>query len=123
MPRVVRSAGDPAPLLGRFGANLRACREEVGQSPEELATAAGMGLELLIELEEAGGAIPAIGLFLRLADTLGCRPSRLVSGVDWVPFEIIEGEGAFEVVEDAALLDEIAALWESRPRGPARDAE
>jgi hypothetical protein len=82
-----------------------------------------MGLELLIELEEAGGAIPSIGLFLRLAGTLGRRPSGLVSGVDWVPYEIVEGEGTFEVLEDAGLIDEIKALQEARPKGPARDGE
>jgi transcriptional regulator with XRE-family HTH domain len=119
MPSVVRSAGDPAPLLQQLGANLRACREEAGSSPEELASGAGMGVELLGELEEAGGAIPSIGLFLRLAGTLGRRPSELVSGVDWVPFEIVAGEGTFEVIEDARLMDEIAALKEARPRGPS----
>lgn len=123
MPRGIRSAGDPAPLLGQFGANLRACREEAGSTPEQLAAGAGMGLELLVELEEAGGAIPGIGLFLRLVATLGRRPSELVSGVDWVPCEIVEGEGTFEVLEDAGLIDEIAALQEARPKGPARDAE
>jgi transcriptional regulator with XRE-family HTH domain len=123
MPRGIRSAGDPAPLLRRFGANLRECREQAGQAPEELAAGAGMGLELLIELEEAGGAIPSIGLCLRLAGTLGRRPSELVAGVDWVPFEIIEGEGTFEVLEDAGLLEEIAALREAQQKGPPRDAE
>lgn len=121
MPKGLRSAGDPAPLLGQFGANLRACREEVGLSPEQLSAGAGMGLELLIELEEAGGAIPSIGLVLRLAGTLARRPSKLVSGVDWVPYELVEGEGTFEVTEDAGLVDEIKALQEARPKGPARD--
>lgn len=123
MPRGFRSAGDPAPLLSQFGTNLRTCREEAGSTPEELAAGAGMGLELLIELEEAGGAIPSIGLFLRLAGTLGRRPSELVAGVGWVPYEIIEGEGTFEVLEDVGLLDEIAALREARPKGPPSDAE
>jgi transcriptional regulator with XRE-family HTH domain len=117
MPRGVRSAGDPDPLLRQFGANLRACREQAGRSPEELAAGAEMGVELLVELEEAGGAIPTIGLLLRLAGTLGRRPSELVSGVDWVPFEIVEGQGTFEVGEDAGLLDEITALREAWPRG------
>jgi transcriptional regulator with XRE-family HTH domain len=117
MPKGGRPAGDPAPLLREFGANLRAFRENAGSSPEELAAGAGMGVELLVELEEAGGAIPSIGLFLRLADTLGRRPSELVAGVDWVPFEIVEAEGTFEVLEDAGLLDEIAALKEARPGG------
>ena len=123
MPSGRRSAGEPAPLLEQFGTNLRALREQVGKSPEELAAGAGMGLELLVELEEAGGAIPSIGLFLRLAGTLGRRPSELVSEVDWVPFEIVEGEGTFEVLEDAGLLDEITALREAQQKGPARDAE
>jgi hypothetical protein len=81
-----------------------------------------MGVELLVELEEAGGAIPSIGLFLRLTGALGRRPSELVAGVDWVPFEIVESDGTFEVLEDAGLLDEIAALKEARQRGPSRDA-
>lgn len=123
MPSALRSAGDPAPLLGGLGTNLRALREQAGKSPEELAAGAGIGLELLIELEEAGGAIPSIGLFLRLAGTLGGRPSELVAGVGWVPYEIVAGEGTFEVVEDAALSAEIAALRETRQKGPARDVE
>ncbi len=114
MPRESRSAEDPAPLLRRLGENLRACRKEAGSTPEELAAGAGMGVELFIELEEAGGAIPPIGLFLRLAGTLGCKPSELAAGVEWVPFEIFAAEGAFEVLEDAGLLDEIAALKEAR---------
>jgi transcriptional regulator with XRE-family HTH domain len=121
MPRGVRSAGEPAPLLRQFGTNLRAWREQIGSTPEQLA--AGMGVELLVEFEEAGGAIPSIGLFLRLAGALGRRPSELVAGVDWVPYEIVEGEGTFEVLEDAGLLDEIAALREARPRGSPADAE
>jgi hypothetical protein len=79
-----------------------------------------MGVELLIELEEAGGAIPPVGLFLRVAGTLGCRPSELVAGVEWVPFEVFAAEGAFEVLEDAGLLDEIAALKEARQGAPVR---
>lgn len=112
-----RFAGDPAPLLRRLGRNLRACREEAGSTPEELAAGAGMGVELLIEIEEAGGAIPTVGLFLRLAGTLGRRPSELVAGVGWVPYEIVEREGTFEVVEDAGLRAEIAALKEARRKG------
>lgn len=118
-----RSAGDPAPLLEQLGANLRLRREEIGLTPEQLAAGAGMGVELLIELEEAGGAIPSIGLFLRLAGTLGRRPSELVSDVDWIPYEIVEGKGRFEVLEDAGLLDEISTLREARPKGAPSDAE
>jgi transcriptional regulator with XRE-family HTH domain len=111
-----RSAGDPAPLLRRFGSNLRARREALGWTPEELAARAGIGVKLLVELEEAGGTIPALRLFLHLVGALGCRPSELVAGVEWVPYRTFEGEGTFEVLEDAGLLDEIAALREARPR-------
>jgi transcriptional regulator with XRE-family HTH domain len=117
-----RSAGDPAPLLRQFGTNLRACRQEAGSTPEELAAAAGMGVELLIELEEAGGTIPGIGLFLRLASLLGRRPSELVAGIDWTPYEVVQEQGVFEVLEDDGLLAEIVALKEARPKGPPADA-
>jgi transcriptional regulator with XRE-family HTH domain len=123
MPKGFRSAGGPAPLLDQFGANLRAARETAGMTSEQLAEGAGLGLELLIELEEAGGAIPSIGLFLRLVGTLGVRPSALVAGVDWVPFTVIEGDGTFEVLEDAGLVDEIEALKEALPRGRASHEE
>ncbi len=114
-----RPAGDPAALVRQFGANLGSCREEVGLTPEELAAGAEMGLELLIELEEAGGAIPSVGLVLRLAGSLGRAPSVLVAGVSWVPYELVEGEGTFEVLDDPGLVAEIATLNEARER-PAR---
>lgn len=114
-----RPAGDPAALARQFGANLGSCREEVGLTPEELAAGAEMGLELLIELEEAGGAIPSVGLVLRLAGSLGRAPSVLVAGVSWVPYELVEGEGTFEVLDDPGLVAEIATLNEARER-PAR---
>jgi transcriptional regulator with XRE-family HTH domain len=115
-----RPAGDPTDLVRQFGANLRECRKEEGLTPEDLAAAADMGLELLIELEEAGGAIPSIGLVLRLAGSLGRRPSVLVAGVNWVPYVVVEGEGRFEVVEDAELVAEIEALKKTSPATRSR---
>jgi transcriptional regulator with XRE-family HTH domain len=106
------TAGEPTALIRDFASNLRECREEVGLSPEDLSEAAEIGIEHLIELEEAGGTIPSVGVVLRLAGALGRRPSVLVAGVEWVPFEISAGQGRFEVVEDAGLVAEIAALKE-----------
>jgi hypothetical protein len=77
----------------------------------------GWGSSSWSSSNKPAGRSRSIGLFLRLAGTLGRRPSELVAGVDWVPFEIVEGEGAFEVIEDEGLLDEIAALKEARPGG------
>ncbi|HEX4304812.1 MAG TPA: helix-turn-helix transcriptional regulator [Solirubrobacterales bacterium] len=104
------TAGEPTVLVRDFATNLRAIREEKGLSREDLAEEAGIGIEHLIELEEAGGTIPSIGVVLRLAGTLGCQPSGLVAGVVWVPFEIHSNDGRFEVIEDAELKAEIAAL-------------
>lgn len=117
--RVRRTPGDPTLLARDLAANLSTSREELGLSPEELAEAAEIGIEHLIELEEAGGTIPSIGVVLRLAGALGRKPSMLVAGVEWVPFEISSGQGWFEVVEDPELLAEIEALKEGFPR---RDA-
>jgi len=114
-----RKAGEPTVLVRDLATNLRAAREDLGLSCEELAEAAEIGVEHLIELEEAGGTIPSIGVVLRLAGALGRRPSMLVAGVEWVPFEISSGQGWFEVVEDPDLVAEIAALNEAFTR---RDA-
>lgn len=117
-----RKAGEPTVLVRDLATNLRAAREELGLSCEELAEAAEIGVEHLIELEEAGGTIPSIGVVLRLAGALGRRPSMLVVGVEWVPFEISSGQGWFEVVEDPELVAEIAALNEAFTRRDAATA-
>lgn len=117
--RLRRTPGDPTLLVRDLATNLRTSREELGLSPEEVAEAAEIGIEHLIELEEAGGTIPSIGVVLRLAGALGRKPSMLVAGVEWVPFEISSGQGWFEVIEDHELLAEIAALKDAFPR---RDA-
>lgn len=88
-----RSAGDPAPLLEQLGANLRLCREEIGLTPEQLAAGAGMGVELLIELEEAGGAIPSIGLFLRLPARSGAGHPSWSPGSTGSPTRSSRGRG------------------------------
>lgn len=110
------TAGEPTVLIRGLAANLTRCREEAGLTRDDLAEAAEVGIEHLIELEEAGGTIPSIGVVLRLAGALGGRPSDLVAGVGWVPFEISTGQGWFEVVEDEELLAEILALKKDLPR-------
>jgi transcriptional regulator with XRE-family HTH domain len=109
-----RRAGQPTVLIQDLGMNLTRSREEKGLTPADLADAAEIGIEYLIELEEAGGTIPGIAAVLRLAGALGIPPSRLVAGVEWIPFDISSGQGWFEVVQDEELVAEIAALKESR---------
>ncbi|MBS1861206.1 MAG: helix-turn-helix domain-containing protein [Actinobacteria bacterium] len=115
-----RAAGEPTALVRDLAANLRRFRGEAGLEEEELAEAAEIGVEFLIELEEAGGAMPAIGVVLRLAGALGRRPSELVAGVEWVPFQLKKGKGRFEVVEDIELVAEIASLKETFPTRTGR---
>lgn len=112
-----RDAGEPTVLVRDLARNLTRCREEAGFTHDDLAEAAEIGIEHLIELEEAGGTIPSIGVVLRLAGALGRPPSELVAGVEWVPFEVSVGQGWFEVVEDEELLAEILALREGSSRG------
>jgi len=112
-----RDAGEPTVLIRDLATNLTRCREEAGLTHDDLAEAAEIGIEHLIELEEAGGTIPSIGVVLRLAGALGRAPSQLVGGVEWVPFEISVGQGWFEVVEDEELFAEILTLKEGFPRG------
>jgi transcriptional regulator with XRE-family HTH domain len=112
-----RDAGEPTVLIQDLATNLTRCREEAGLTHDDLAEAAEIGIEHLIELEEAGGTIPSIGVVLRLAGALGRAPSELVAGVEWIPFEISVGQGWFEVVEDEELFAEILALKEGFPRG------
>ena len=114
------AAGEPTALVRDLAANLRRFREEAGLKEEELAGVAEIGVEFLIELEEAGGAIPAIGVVLRLAGALKRRPSELVAGVEWVPFQLNQGKGRFEVVEDAELVAEIESLTEAFPTRTGR---
>jgi transcriptional regulator with XRE-family HTH domain len=116
-----RTAGEPTALVRDFGANLTECREEEGITRDDLAEAAEIGIEHLIELEEAGGTIPSIGVVLRLAGALGQMPSRLVEGVEWVPFEFSAAQGWFEVVDDEELFAEIVALKEGLPRRAGED--
>jgi transcriptional regulator with XRE-family HTH domain len=111
-----RTAGDPTALVREFAANLTACRQDAGLTRDDLAEAAEIGIEHLIELEEAGGSIPSIGVVLRLAGALGRTPSALVAGVEWTPFEFSSGQGWFEVVEDDELFAEIVALKEAFPK-------
>lgn len=117
-----RAAPDNSPLLRRFAANLRHIREGKGLTQEQLASRAGFGLELLREIEEAGGHMPNVSLVLRLAGSLAVQPSAFVEGIGWAPYEFVISEaGRFKVLEDPDLVAEIAALREALPRRGRRD--
>lgn len=116
-PEPHRVAGEPTALIRDFGGNLKRLREEAGLTPEDLAQKAEIGIDHLIELEEADGeTIASIGVVLRLAGALDRRPSELVAGVEWIPFQITIGRGHFEVIEDPDLTDEIVTLEGERLR-------
>jgi transcriptional regulator with XRE-family HTH domain len=100
----------PDHLLRRLGENLRAIRESEGMDLEKLASRADVGIELIRELEHVGDQVPEIATILRLAGALGVDPGELVAGVRWVPIEVVKERGHFEVVEDPALVAEVAAL-------------
>ncbi|HEX4307176.1 MAG TPA: helix-turn-helix transcriptional regulator [Solirubrobacterales bacterium] len=118
-----RATPDHSRLLRRFAANLRRIREKKGLTQDELAARAGIGLELLKEIEEAGGHMPNVSVVLRLAGSLAVRPSAFAAGVGWTPYEFRVGEpGRFEVLEDPDLVAEIAVLREALPRRGGRGA-
>jgi transcriptional regulator with XRE-family HTH domain len=117
-----RDEVDPSPVLGQFAENLRAIREEKGLTPEALANRCELGLELLIEMEEAGDHVPNTSHVLRLTRVLEVRPSALVAGVSWSPYEVIAAErGRFEVAEDSEIVEEIEALQGRKPGRPRSD--
>lgn len=111
----------PEPLLGRLAERLQTIREGEGMGLAELSLRADVGIELIRELELAGGHVPKVATVLRLAGALGVRPGELVAGVRWVPIEVVRERGSFEVAEDPALAAEVAAL-RAAATGRARSA-
>lgn len=69
---------DPLP---KFGANLRAAREQRGLSQEALAQRAGMDPAEVRRLESARRD-PGIRIVTRLARGLGVAPAQLLRGIE-----------------------------------------
>ena len=61
----------------KFGQNLRAIREFMGFSQEDLAYAAGIDRSYVGKMER-GEANPSIEKLYLLAKTLGCSPKDLI---------------------------------------------
>lgn len=99
-------------LRERFGMNLRACRERLGISQEELGFRAGIHPSG-VGRYELGSKVPLIATFIRLAGALGVTPNELTAGILWTPGEAVITPGGFEVPDDPELAAEIAALRES----------
>lgn len=113
-----RRTSQPPPdeLRERLGANLRAHRERLGISQEEVSIRAETHRNSVSALE-LGRKLPRIDSFIRLAGALEATPSELTAGILWMPAEAIVVSGGFEVPEDAALAAEVAGLRERTLRG------
>lgn len=96
-------------LRERFGMNLRACRERLGISQEELGFRAGIH-PTGVGFYELGKKLPLVETFIRLSGALATTPNELAAGISWTPGEAIVTPGGFEVPDDPALAAEIAAL-------------
>lgn len=65
----------------RVGANIRRLRKARGLSQEALAAEAGMSMRYLAGLER-GEENPSLAFLVKIAETLGVEPARLLSASD-----------------------------------------
>jgi transcriptional regulator with XRE-family HTH domain len=88
---------DRDPVRKRVGDNLKAAREEVGITQEELATRSGLHLTA-VGKHERGEREPLISTVIRLAKGLGVPADRLCEGIEWLQeperFEIEDRKAA-----------------------------
>lgn len=68
-------------LISAFGLAVRARRESLGWSQEELAAQAGLNRSYVGEIERAQ-VIPSLATVEKLAQALEVPPSQLVSGAE-----------------------------------------
>jgi transcriptional regulator with XRE-family HTH domain len=64
-----------------FGAHLRELRTARGMTQAQLADSARTSTPFISQLER-GVTTPTLGMLLRLADALDCRPSELIKVFD-----------------------------------------
>lgn len=93
----------------RLAANLRAARERLGLSQEEVCFRMGAH-KATIGPFEVGKKLPRIETFIRLASVLGVTPNELVAGISWAPGETVTSPGGFDVPENSELASEVAQL-------------
>jgi len=67
-----------------FGAHLRQLRTDRGMTQAQLAENARTSTPFISQLER-GVTTPTLGMLLRLADALECRPSELIKIFDRGP--------------------------------------
>jgi transcriptional regulator with XRE-family HTH domain len=67
-----------------FGAHLRKLRTAGGMTQAQLAESARSSTPFISQLER-GVTTPTLGMLLRLADALECRPSELIKIFDRGP--------------------------------------
>jgi transcriptional regulator with XRE-family HTH domain len=101
----------------RFAANLRACRERLGISQEEVSFRMGVH-RTTIGPFELGKKMPRIENVIRLSGVLGVTPNELVAGITWAPGETITSPGGFDVPDYPELAAEVADLRKDDPGRP-----
>jgi transcriptional regulator with XRE-family HTH domain len=69
-----------APVLKRFGQNVRAARLAAGLSQEHLAYLAELD-RAAISIIERGGRSATLRTYLKICEALGCKPADLLEGI------------------------------------------
>ena len=64
-----------------LGARLRRLRQKARLTQQQLATAAGLAITSLAQIERGAGGDPRLSTLLALAGTLGVDPAVLVKGL------------------------------------------
>ncbi|HEY1854126.1 MAG TPA: helix-turn-helix transcriptional regulator [Solirubrobacterales bacterium] len=75
----------------RFGHNLARCRGRTTLSQEELGLRAGLHRTAVGQLER-GERVARTDTLVKLAGSLGIRPEELLTGLEWKPAVMTEGE-------------------------------
>lgn len=107
-------------LRGRLGLNIRAARERLGISQEEVASRAEAHVTAVSPLE-LGQKLPRLATFIRLAGALEQTPSELTAGILWTPAEAVVIPGGFHIPSDPDLEAEAAALRQAQARRRRRE--
>jgi transcriptional regulator with XRE-family HTH domain len=75
----------------RFGHNLARCRQRTGLSQEELGLRAGLHRTAVGQLER-GERVARTDTLVKLAGSLGTKPEELLTGLEWKPAVMTQGE-------------------------------
>ena len=97
-------------IAERFGRNLRRERRREGLSQEELAKLAGLH-RTAIGMLERGERVPKIDTLIRLADSAGTTPTKLLDGIYWIPAPQSVGTFTFSIGLDPLRREAPFRKW------------